>query len=59
MLAAAGPGSRGIVFGMRNSGIGHVFNAANQHGVIRFLDGQTGKAAEISPYIKFQFLRTW
>ncbi|MYN39619.1 hypothetical protein GTP55_09565 [Duganella sp. FT109W] len=32
-LELAGPGSRGIVYGMRKSGIGHVLNAANQHGV--------------------------
>ncbi len=57
-LALAGPGSRGIVFGLRGRGVGHVFNAANQNGTIRFLDGQTGKAAELDCYTELRLLRT-
>lgn len=58
-LSAAGPGARGIVFGSRGSGeVGHVFNAVNQKGVVRFLDGQTGQAASLEGYKSFQLLRT-
>lgn len=57
-LLAAGTGSRAIVFGARSEGIGHVFNAVNQTGVIRFLDGQTGAAAVLDEFVDFRFLRT-
>jgi len=58
-LSAAGPGARGIVFGARGSGeVGHVFNVVNQNGVVRFLDGQTGRAASLEGYQSFQLLRT-
>jgi RHS repeat-associated protein len=44
-LLAAGNGARGIVYGqVGGQSAGHVFNVVNQKGVIRFLDGQTGKA---------------
>lgn len=58
VLSAVGAGSRVIVFGARNGRIGHVFNAVNQDGVIRFLDGQTGKVATLIDYDEFRFLRT-
>jgi Papain fold toxin 1, glutamine deamidase len=57
-LSAAGPGSRGIVFGSRGSKVGHVFNGINQNGVVRYLDGQTGGAASLEGFESFQFLRT-
>lgn len=57
-LLAAGSGSRAIVYGRRSGGVGHVFNAVNQHGVVRFLDGQTGKAATVDGYTGFLFLRS-
>lgn len=58
-LSAAGPGARGIVFGSRGSGeVGHVFNVVNQNGVVRFLDGQTGRAASLEGFQNFQLLRT-
>lgn len=57
-LLAAGSGSRGIVYGSRGGGVGHVFNAVNQYGVIRFLDGQTGTAAVVGGYTALRFLRT-
>ena len=58
-LSAAGPGARGIIFGSRGTGeVGHVFNAVNQNGVVRFLDGQTGSAASLEGYASFQLLRT-
>ncbi len=57
-LSSAGPGARGIVFGVRDNGVGHVFNVVNQKGVVRFLDGQTGRAAALDGYTQFRFLRT-
>lgn len=58
VLSAAGSGSRGIVYGSRSEGVGHVFNAVNQNGLVFFLDGQTGKAAVVSGYTGFRFLRS-
>ena len=53
------PGQRGIVYGNRGIGeVGHVFNVANQKGVVRYLDGQTGKAAVLEGYKNFSFLPT-
>jgi hypothetical protein len=57
-LLQAGSGGRGIVFGSRSNGVGHVFNVINQNGAIPFLDGQTGSAALLSEYAEFRFLRT-
>jgi hypothetical protein len=57
-LLSAGIGSRAIIFGARQGSIGHVFNAVNQAGVIRFLDGQTGTVATLTGYVEFRFLRT-
>ncbi|OEZ51824.1 tRNA nuclease WapA precursor [Duganella sp. HH105] len=57
-LSKAGDGARGIVFGSRGQEVGHVFNVVNQNGVIRYLDGQTGKAAVLDGYKSFQLLRT-
>jgi RHS repeat-associated protein len=47
-MSKAGNGARGIVYvGTGKPGsIGHVFNVVNQKGVVRFLDGQTGKAVQ-------------
>ncbi|WP_429001991.1 hemagglutinin repeat-containing protein [Xanthomonas sacchari] len=54
-----GAGARGIVYGSYGPGQpGHVFNVVNQNGVIRFLDGQTGKAADLDKFKSFKFLRT-
>ncbi len=60
ILTKAGSGSRGIVYGGRIGRPGHVFNAVNQNGVVRFLDGQTGNAAKWGGqgYRYFQFMRT-
>jgi RHS repeat-associated protein len=57
-LRSAGNGARGIVYGYRSDGTAHVFNAVNQRGIIRFLDGQTGGAASLNGYAGFGFLRT-
>jgi len=55
----AGSGAQGIVFGSRGSGeVGYVFNVVNQNGVIRFLDGQTGKPAILDGLVNFRFLKT-
>ena len=57
-MQAAGHGARGIVLGYTpGEKLGHVFNVVNQHGVIRFLDGQTGKPAILN-FKQYQLLRT-
>jgi hypothetical protein len=59
-LLNAGNGARGIVFGSRGPGqVGHVFNAVNQRGTVRFLDGQSGAAASFEGYSEIFFLRTF
>ena len=41
-MASLGPGSRGIVAGVRSNGPGHVFNVVvDKKGVVKFFDGQT------------------
>ena len=58
-MKAAGPGSRGVVFAVRQGDrVGHFFNVANQSGTVRFIDGQVGSAANVQPYNQFYFLRT-
>ncbi|HEK0909470.1 TPA: DUF637 domain-containing protein, partial [Pseudomonas putida] len=58
-MANSGNGARGIVFGSYGPGQpGHVFNVVNQNGVIRFLDGQTGKPAKLDDFKTLQLLRT-
>ena len=58
-MASAGDGARGIVFGSYGPGQpGHVFNVVNQNGVVRYLDGQTGKSANLSDFKILQLLRT-
>jgi len=42
------PGQRGIIFAYKkNSTLGHFFNVLNEDGVVKFLDGQTGKSANL------------
>jgi hypothetical protein len=55
-LTVAGHGSRGIVYvrSASNPG-GHVFNAVNQRGNVRFLDGQTGNAESLKGWSNFQY----
>jgi filamentous hemagglutinin len=58
-MANSGNGARGIVFGSYGPGQpGHVFNVVNQNGVVRFLDGQTGKSASLGDFKTLQLLRT-
>lgn len=55
----ANSGARGIVYGSYGPGQpGHVFNVVNQNNTIRFLDGQTGDAADLNQFKSFQLLRT-
>jgi RHS repeat-associated protein len=59
ILEQEGPGARGIVWGSRGAGaIGHVFNAVNQGGVIRYIDFQSGGAASFEGFKSFDFLLT-
>lgn len=58
-MTEAGSGARGIIYG--SYGLdqpGHVFNVVNQNGIIRFLDGQSGKVADLSKFDSFRILRT-
>ncbi len=49
-MKVAGPGSRGVVFAVRQGDrVGHFFNVANQSGTVRFIDGQVGSAANVRP----------
>jgi RHS repeat-associated protein len=59
-LRAGGSGSRAIIYGDRGviGQVNHVFNAVNQKGTIRFLDGQTGKPADFTPYQNVYMMRT-
>jgi hypothetical protein len=64
-LLQAGPGSRGIVHGVRGLDaegqpiMGHFFNAVNQDGKIVFLDAQSGTFANLNDgFTSFRFLRT-
>ena len=58
-LGNAGSGARGIVFDSRGPGeVGHIFNVVNQDGVIRFLDGQTGRPATFDGFVNFRLLWT-
>jgi hypothetical protein len=42
------PGQRGIIFGVKKGEtMGHYFNVINENGVIKFLDGQIGKKANL------------
>ena len=49
-MSKAGNGAQGVVYvGSGKAGeVGHVFNVINQKGAIRFVDGQTGGAANIN-----------
>ena len=58
MMSGWGPGSRGIVWGVRNGAEGHAFNVVNQRGVIRFLDGQSSGGAVLEAYDALYLLRT-
>jgi hypothetical protein len=47
ILSQAGDGARGVVaVTYRSASVGHVFNAVNDSGTIRFLDGQSGLVPE-------------
>jgi RHS repeat-associated protein len=59
IMTEAGPGSRGIVWGLRGTEEGHYFNVVNQDGVVKFLDGQSGGPANLSDgFTGFYLLRT-
>jgi Papain fold toxin 1, glutamine deamidase len=59
ILGKQGPRSRGIVFGSRGTGaVGHIWNAVNQGGVIRYPDFQSGMGASFEGYKSLWFLLT-
>jgi filamentous hemagglutinin len=54
-----GAGARGVVIGFkRGVTVGHAFNAVNQKGTVRFLDGQIGGAAQAHVYDDYYVLFT-
>lgn len=57
VMQSAGDGARGVVYGGRNGGVGHVFNAVNQGGIVRYLDGQIGSEASFDGFDHFFFMR--
>jgi hypothetical protein len=57
-MQVAGSAARAIVYGERVGGVGHVFNAVNQSGIVRFLDGQSGQVASFAGYNGFRMLMT-
>jgi RHS repeat-associated protein len=58
-MQAAGPGSRGIVFGIKEgANEGHFFNVVNQGGQVRYLCGQGGGQIDPSQFVAFRLLRT-
>jgi len=58
-MLKAGPNARGIVYGDTGRRTGHVFNAINDKGQIKFLDAQvTGAQANLKGYNGFRLLRT-
>jgi hypothetical protein len=61
ILERAGPGARGIVFAARGPRRpGHLYNAVNLDGTVRFVDGQRGGPAVVDGegYVAFFLLRT-
>jgi Papain fold toxin 1, glutamine deamidase len=59
ILEEQGSGSLGIVFGSRGAGaVGHVWNAVNQAGEVRFPDFQSGMGASFEGYKSLWFLLT-
>ena len=59
-MQAAGPGARAKVYGAHpGNQLGHVFNVVNQGGVIRYVDGQTGRGASFLPYVSLKLRRVW
>ena len=59
ILSRSGNGASGVVFG-QGTGMNHVWNAVNQGGNIRFLDGQIGGLGvqNFDNFSGFQFLLT-
>jgi Domain of unknown function (DUF4157)/Papain fold toxin 1, glutamine deamidase len=57
-LEQAGPGARGIIVGIADGGGGHAFNAFNDAGTVRFVDGQIGGPARTDGYRWLFFVRT-
>ena len=60
-MTCAGDGARGIVAADRSANqIGHMFNVINKGGRIYFIDGQSGRMANIADksFTTFKFLRT-
>lgn len=56
-LLDAGDGSQAIIAGLDSWGMsGYVFNAVNDGGVVRFVDGQIGMEASLDSYAQIAFM---
>lgn len=58
LLQSAGSGARGIVYGEKGLNQGHVFNAVNLRGEVAFIDGQSGRYANVASFSELAFMRT-
>jgi filamentous hemagglutinin len=58
LISSAGLQARGIIFGRRFRGTGHVFNVMNWEGTVWFVDGQTGQEADLTGFASLYLLRT-
>lgn len=58
LMKEAGSGARAIVYGERAKDHGHVFNVANLGGEIVFIDGQSGRYANVKDFTNLGILRT-
>jgi RHS repeat-associated protein len=58
LLQSTGAGTRGIVYGERGPGQGHVFNAINLSGEVLFIDGQSGRYTDLANFSNLAFLKT-
>jgi hypothetical protein len=60
MLSEAGPESRAIIYAHKgHPESGHYFNAINQGGTVRFLNGQMGTAQDLTGFVDGQMSILW
>jgi hypothetical protein len=60
LLSEAGPGSRAIVYAHKGDPTnGHFFNAVNQGGTVRFLNGQAGTAQDVAGFVDGEMSILW
>lgn len=55
-MNAQGEGARGVVYVGRADGTAHVFNAIRGPDGVEFLDGQTGRLANLEPGVRIKYM---